>query len=272
MSALVDVEALARLRRRAVVIAARDGGAKPVGGIPGSFAVDVSVEFSEASHPLPCTVTADPAAAFERLGIGEKTPVVVYGDRDNIAAARVWWLGHVSGMNHIAVLDGGLSAWKESGRELGDFRDVSTVEAGRLHYQPEWERLADAADVRQIVHSHNSFLVDVRSPSRYAGLDTHPSALRPGHIPGASNLPIAEFFAGSGRMREPGELRDLLEEHIGPAGAVTFYSERGMSACVAALAANVAGYGDVRVYEGSWAEWGLPINDLVEFPIETSAP
>lgn len=270
MAAIIDVSQLPRLRRRATLLHATMGGHAPTVGIPGALPADLEGDFSDPESPLPHTVPADPKAPFEARGISSDTPVIIYDEQGGVPAARVWWLAKVAGLTNAAVLDGGLQAWLDSGREPGELADLSSVEKpGSIDAAPEWERLVDAQGVKSALGEYNHVVVDVRPPAVFRGDGPAHPALRSGHIPGSVNLPLGEFYTSPGYFKGFDELRDTLEPVAGPAGAIVFTCGSGVSACVGALAANVAGYGDVQVYEGSWSEWGHRSQDEAEFPVET---
>ncbi|MFE3288806.1 rhodanese-like domain-containing protein, partial [Streptomyces sp. NPDC059233] len=81
--------------------------------------------------------------------------------------------------------------------------------------------------------------------------------LRGGHMPGALNLPFGELQGPDGRMRPAGELREAFAELAGERERLYFSCGSGVTACVLALGADLAGYGRLAVYDGSWSEWGL---------------
>ncbi|MDK6260566.1 sulfurtransferase [Corynebacterium frankenforstense] len=270
MAAIIDVDQLSSVRRRAVLLFATAGGARPTEAIPGSFVADLDGDFSDPTHPLPNTVPVDPARVFEAYGVSDTTPVVVYDDSGTPLAPRVWWLARVAGLRNVAVLDGGLEAWRAADRPLAEPKSVDDATPGEITAAPSWELLTDADGVREALALGDRHVVDVRPAARFAGTEPEPREnVRAGHMPGAVNLPFTEFRTADGRYRDVDEMRDLLETVLGPAGAATFVCGSGVTACVGALAATLAGYGDVEVYEGSWTEWGHVDNDPAEFPAVT---
>src|SRR3989442_9471012 len=126
--ALVDVEWLrAHLKDPALAIVdCRWKLVEPGGGrrlyesehVPGAAFLDVDADLASppgeaGRHPLP------DAAAFERAarraGIGSGTRVVAYDEAGEGGAARLWWLLRHFGHEDVAVLDGGMSAWRRAG-------------------------------------------------------------------------------------------------------------------------------------------------------------
>jgi thiosulfate/3-mercaptopyruvate sulfurtransferase len=94
---------------------------------------------------------------------------------------------------------------------------------------------------------------------RFAGLVEEPRpGLRRGHMPGAVNLPFTELLDDHGRLRPADDLAAIVSDRVGAPERLVFSCGSGVTACVLALGAELAGYRDLAVYDGSWSEWGLP--------------
>ena len=222
------------------------------GHIPGAVFVDLERDLAgpvtarTGRHPLPAPEAF--AAAMEALGITDESSVVAYDDAGGSIAARLWWMLQATGRD-AAVLDGGLHAWSGP-LESGPGLPTGSTRAGSLSARP-WpaELLADA----DLVGSGRVALVDARAAERYRG-EVEPVDRRPGHIPGARNLPWTDNLAADGRFRAAAELR---ERFAGPAVGedVVVYCGSGVTACHDLLALEVAGLGRGRLYPGSWSEW-----------------
>ena len=151
------------------------------GHIPGAVWVDVDRELSAPAsaaagrHPFPTPAAF--AATMTRLGIGDSTPVVVYDDAGGSIAARLWWMLHILG-HEVAVLDGGLAAWRGE-RATDDLRP-----APRPFTTREWpaRRVFDADAVAALPSRTDSLIIDARTADRYAHGDPVIDP-RPGHIP-----------------------------------------------------------------------------------------
>lgn len=273
MAALIDTPQLNAVRRKAVILCASMGPDAPTEGIPGSWLADLEADFSDPHAPYKYTIPENIQEVFAAYGISENTPVVVYDvhPRVGVPSARIWWLAKIAGIKNVAVLNGGIAAWTADGRALGPLNTLSKErpEPGVFACAPEWERLADADDVVEAVGMANTRIVDVRGLEQYSG-EVAAGPVRGGHIPTAVNVPAGQFFE-DGRMKSPVGLRDVLETVVGPSDALLFTCHAAIAACVGALAANVAGFGDVRVYEGSWMEWGDVDRDPAQFPVATGS-
>lgn len=265
MNPLITADELAALQRRGdvVVLCASMGPVPPTRGIPGSHLADLEADFSDPRNPLPHTVPEDLTGLFESYGVSDHTTVVVYDDQAGATAPRVWWLARVAGLKdeNLRVLDGGLAAWRSSGRAVAEL--TRPTRRGTLHVIPRPELLLDAARVTADNASGARLVVDARSAGRFHGTEPEPRpGLRSGHIPGSVNLPYTEVHReidGAAYLRSAAELQELLAAVVGTREAstpLTFSCGSGVTACVDALAATVAGYRDLAVYEGSWSEWG----------------
>jgi thiosulfate/3-mercaptopyruvate sulfurtransferase len=222
------------------------------GHIPGAAFLHLDRDLSgppggRGRHPLPEAAEFERAA--RRAGIGEHSEVVAYDEGGESGAARLWWLLRHFGHERVAVLDGGLAAWREAGGPLapGDERPAPGDFTAT-------ERRDDTVSLEE-VSAGGLTLVDARAPERYEGR-SEPVDPVAGHIPGAANVPFGELAPG-GRFLDPAELRKRL---AGVGDELVAYCGSGVSACTVVLAAELAGI-DARLYPGSWSEWsgrGLP--------------
>ncbi|MCW2497420.1 sulfurtransferase [Jatrophihabitans sp.] len=217
------------------------------GHLPGAVWLDIDTDLaepagpSEGRHPL-----ASPerfAAALGRVGIAAGQPVVAYDDAGGSTAARLWWMLHVLG-EPVAVLDGGLAAWR--GPLVTTVAEVAPVEREPRPWPAQRFRTED--DVAAL--PAGTALYDARSAARYAAGDPAIDP-RPGHIPGAASAPWADNLGPDGRFRPPAELRTRYGD--GPAVA---YCGSGVTGCHDLLALAVAGNDDTALYPGSFSQWG----------------
>jgi len=219
--------------------------------IPGAAFLDVDRDLAaepgeRGRHPLPGERDFETAA--RRAGIGRESTVVAYDEASQGGAARLWWLLRHFGHDRVAVLDGGLRAWRDDGGPLK--AGAEGAERGDFAARPREGDLVTAEDLG----GGTARLLDARAPERFRG-ESEPIDAVAGHIPGARNVPFAEL-APSGRLLSVRELRDRLGDQ-----AFVAYCGSGVTACVLLLAAEVAGV-EARLYPGSWSEWsrrGLPV-------------
>jgi thiosulfate/3-mercaptopyruvate sulfurtransferase len=228
------------------------------GHIPGALFLHLDADLSgvkdgcNGRHPLP-----DVAAFARRMsacGVDTTMPVVAYDNEGGIFASRLWWLLRWLGNDRVAVLDGGLAAWKRSGRALED--RVPTVEPRDFTPSPQ-DMVVDAGQVLADLQSERMLIVDARSPERFRGEN---ETLDPvgGHIPGAVNRCYVNNLDDDGCYFKPAEeLRAEFAALLGgrPAAHVVQQCGSGVTACHNLLAMELAGWSGSKLYPGSWSEW-----------------
>jgi len=238
--------------------AGRDGATEFLDAhIPGARHFDFDRRIRDPQSPLP-HMLPEPDL-FERevraLGVRRDSLIVCYDAVGVSASPRVWWMFRAMGHDAVAVLDGGLPAWRVAGG--GVVAGPATPAApGDFVARLQPARIAGFDRVREALANPQVRVIDARSAGRFAGRDPEPrSGLRGGHMPGAVNLPFGELLDGP-RFRAPSELASRVAAAAGSAGSLVCTCGSGVTACIVALAAEVAGIGDVAVYDGSWTEWG----------------
>jgi len=195
---------------------------------------------TDGRHPLPEVATL--AAGLGAIGVSGDRPVVVYDEAGSFAAGRAWWVLRWAGLQ-VRVLDGGVGAWTDQGRPL-----VSGAES----VDPVTLQLTGGQLPTISADEASGFggtLIDARAPERYRG-DTEPIDPVAGHIPGAVNVPVAQFFGADGRLPDDATLRRLLDRP----GPVAAYCGSGVSAAQLVLAAAAVDR-PVALYPGSWSAW-----------------
>jgi thiosulfate/3-mercaptopyruvate sulfurtransferase len=235
------------------------------GHVPGAIHVywldDLCTADTTVTSLLPTPTEAE--RSLGALGIRHETMVVGYVEAASPYAARLWHVLTHYGHARIAVLDGGVDRWAAEGRPL----QVEPVTPTPAVFEPASSGRATigADEIRARLDDPTLTTVDVRTPAEYEGSQRR--AARGGHIPGALLLPWDGDLRSDGTLRPASEIQARaraaglrLEDEL-----VT-YCQGGVRAAHAALALRLAGYPHVRVYDGSWAEWG---NDP-RLPIQTS--
>lgn len=234
------------------------------GHIPGAgfFDLDGACDPDNAlPHTMPAPVHF--AVALQRLGVGKDDLLIFYDSGGVFAAARARWMARAFGHRKAYVLDGGLAAWQDAGHAVDNAAVLCPVGDFEAQFQPDMIAITD--DVMAALENGAAQIVDARSPGRFAGSEPEPrEGIRPGHMPGATNVFYGDLYGGDGRLRPPAELTEIFA-HSGVSidQDIITTCGSGVTACCLALALEVLGKEEVRIYDGSWSEWGgrhdLPI-------------
>ena len=235
------------------------------GRIPGAalMANDLIRIANRPPHFLPTVEEFE--QLMTRFRVTNKTRVIVYDDRGGIYAARLWFVLNVFGHSNVALLDGGWTQWVKDGRPTSTaVVDVPAPVAGMFRARLNTAMVATAADVVAGIDKKGVKILDARTPAEIAGTDLRgikrggavPSAV-PLYWEDALNLPARTFKS-----------RAEIEKLYAGAGVtasddVIIYCQVGMRASHDAFTLALIGRTKVRVYYGSWEEWGnrddLPI-------------
>ncbi|QGX38587.1 sulfurtransferase [Permianibacter aggregans] len=228
------------------------------GHIPGALFAHLDRDLSSAvisgktgRHPLPAINTF--VDTLNRWGVSNTSMVVAYDDAGGAYAARLWWLLRWLGHDNVAVLDGGLPAWKEAG--FATSSELTSTQQ-RSHFIANWQadKTVDAEQIAANFNDSRLQLIDARGSNRYQGLE-EPIDPVAGHIPGANNLPFTELLDESQRFLPPSALKEKLLRVFAPDKENASYCGSGVTACHVVLAAVHAGLPEPKLYAGSWSEW-----------------
>ncbi|HEV2776473.1 MAG TPA: sulfurtransferase [Solirubrobacteraceae bacterium] len=239
-----------------------------LGHIPGAHGIDWRADLQ---HPLVRDIPDEDAVGrlWRRLGIDRDSIVVLYGDKNNWYACFGYWLFWLYGLRNLHILDGGRPLWLN--QNLPITRDEPFAVPGQTP-RPRLDGATRAGFWHVLAtRGAGAQLIDVRSPEEYRGeLLTEPgypeeAAQRPGHIPGAVNVPWARATQLDGRFKPAHELLALYGA-LGRADRTTItYCRIGeRSAHTWFVLHALLGFSDVRNYDGSWTEWG----SIMGMPIE----
>lgn len=208
------------------------------------------------------------------MGIAATDTVVLCGDPIQFGTYAYWVLT-LAGHRYLRVLDGGRRKWIAEGRPLT--REISQRPRADYVAGPPGsaESRVGRRDVRERLDDPGRLLLDVRSPEEYAGervidysFGFDHGAERKGRIPGAVHLYFRELINEDESFRPAGELRAKLAavgatpDRVAEIVCYCRLSHRATLVWFAMM--RILGYPAVRVYDGSWTEWG----SIVGYPIE----
>lgn len=226
--------------------------------IPGARFFDIDKEFSDHGIDLPHMMCkADQfAKAAQTLGIHNSGIVVIYDQHGVYSSPRAWWMLKSMGHDNVFVLDGGLPKWVEKSHSTETKKD--TLTEGSFEAVFDQQCFVDSSFVFSAIEDQDIMVLDARSKGRFDGTQPEPrEGLRGGHIPNSINLPFTEVVNGD-QLKSIEELKVIFEPLNLEGKKLIFSCGSGLTACIILLAAAIAGFEDLAVYDGSWSEWGQP--------------
>lgn len=213
---------------------------------------------------------ADFAARLGAAGIAADTTVVFYGAPVQFGT-YAWWVFRLMGHADVRMLDGGKVKWHAEGRPVT--KDEPVVEPATYVVGPGTGGIrAGRDDVLANIGKPETVILDHRSPEEYSGervgLPGKPDvgAERYGRIPGARHLPFDSLLNEDSSFKSKAELEEIVGRHVSSKDQpVLSYCRLSHRATLASFVmTELLGYENVRVYDGSWTEWG----SMVGMPIE----
>jgi len=196
---------------------------------------------------------------LSRSGILPETTVVFYG----YGGVLGFWLMKMYGHRDVRLLNGNRDSWKQAGHDWTTAKPA--IEPA--HYptvREDGDLIASRTDLVDDIGKQANLLLDVRSRAEYIGENFWPSGApydtgRAGRIPGALHVPVDAVRSENGAYVGMDALRAMFEEkRVGADRSIITYCTIGNRAGQAWFVLKyLLGYPDVRVYYGSWVEWGM---------------
>jgi thiosulfate/3-mercaptopyruvate sulfurtransferase len=226
--------------------------------IPGALFIDWTSDIVDLDDVVKAQIA--PVERFAhvmgRLGIGDQHLVVAYDAHPaSQFATRLWWALKYYGHNQVVVLNGGLAKWQRENLPMTDTIPVYPIATFTPVVQPELR--ATAEDVLMFLGQEDVSLIDARDRGQYTGAVVRRPG-RPGHIPGALNIPREEVIdSATGTFRSNEELaRVFSDARVLPEQHVVVYCNGGVAATTILFSLAMLGYPSLTNYDGSWNEWG----------------
>lgn len=230
--------------------------------IPGSGFMDLVSAFSDSLSPLGFTLPSAEALqeAYQQIGIGSNSQVVLYSATHVMWATRAWWMLHSCGHQQISVLDGGIEAWRKAGGKLT--AGENQYPCGDFEVNLDESMWADQQQVLEAIGDETVCTVNALPSAIHTGAAASPYG-RNGHIAGSINVEYDSLLRDGCFRNADDILAAIAASGLLKSPRTITYCGGGISATVDAFALKLVGRTDVQVYDGSLSEWareeGLPM-------------
>lgn len=188
-----------------------------------------------------------------KLGASNAQKIICYDSVGLFSAARVWWMFKIFGHDNVAVLDGGLKKWIAEKRAV----EIGSITAPMQGTFAATLRPEMVSSIDQVANS-TAQIIDARSPTRFRGEEPEPRpGVKPGHIPGAKNVHYSSLLNEDGTLKNNAALTASFDEvMVDRNKSIITSCGSGVTAAILTLALTELGAKNLKLYDGSWAEWG----------------
>ncbi|MGH4117856.1 sulfurtransferase [Clostridium sp.] len=232
----------------------------------------VKIDLSDVIINEPVVNMLAPKEQIEKVmgkqGISNNTTVVIYDTNNNMDAARVWWTLKVYGHENVKVVSGGLAALEKAGAEItSEMPEIVTAEYVAKDKKEDMIAGLDEVKAQAKSPDKNTILLDTRSKEEYVA----------GTIPGSVLLEYINNNYSDGTYKPVEVIKiQYIENNIKSKNNVIMYCKTSIRGAQTYLALYNAGYRNLKLYDGAWAEWSskgaLPVQKPETNENSTPAP
>jgi thiosulfate/3-mercaptopyruvate sulfurtransferase len=188
-------------------------------------------------------------------GISNSSAIIIYDSNKNMDSARLWWTLKIYGHDNVKVVSGGIDALEKEG--LVKTKTVPQIK--KTTFKVTGLKMVMLASNKEIIEqinnpNDNTVILDTRSLEEY----------NQGTIPGSVLLNFAGNNFKDQTYRPVSQIQiRYLEEEINYNDTIIMYCKTSIRGAQTYLALYNAGYRNLKLYDGAWAEWAAnPANPV----------
>ena len=246
--------------KQTIIVDTRSFSEYKSGHIPGAVNIDLfQLHWFDTSKRGIKDFNRQTRILLSNIGIQRESEVVFYDNVSGISAARGVWLLLYFSHKMVSMLDGGFECWKKEGYP------IEIKSNPLLHYdfkgKIDKNIISTSEEVKKSLKNKKVVILDARSKEEFNGSDVR--AARRGHIPSAVNMDWQNNIDDS--IFKTTEKLSKIYSEIPKNSKIITYCQGGYRAANAFVVLKMLGYKNVKMYLGSWGEWGnridLPVSD-----------
>ena len=224
--------------------------------IPTAAYLDLQKDLSDNNSPYGMTLPALEllAQSFKKLGVGSPHHIVLYSSNGMQWATRIWAMLAAVGYQSVSVLDGGLDEWRRLG--FATESGINKFDPAEFDAQIDTGFFIEKDNVLSVLGRKDCVLLNSLTTDIFKGESRRYG--RAGRIPGSINIPFTTLVDKKGRFLSKSILKKKFGEHVNFSliKEVICTCGSGVTACNVIFGLNLLGVQNLKLYDGSWAEWG----------------
>ena len=196
---------------------------------------------------------------IKKNGIDSNHEIIIYDQNGFFCSGRVWFIFKIFGFKKIRILDGGFAKWIKL--NLPITKKIKKLEKSNFVSNSfKSKKIINKKELLKIItkKDRNTKIIDARSKNRFLGIEKEPRPnLKKGRIKSSINIPFEEI-TNNMLIKNLHELKHLIfnQNKIKKTDNIICYCASGVTACNIIFVLTLLGIKKVKLYDGSWAEWG----------------
>lgn len=231
--------------------------------IPGAQFLDLNQKFIDPDGKYPSAYPTDAVIKHRlgELGVSKEHDIVCYvQDTATRFSTRALFIFKSFGFKRVAILAGGFEHWKSKNFPV----DTSEpAEEEKTEFEGELEdansHLVTYEDVKAMEEdTENNLIIDARPANEHNGeVDPQYKDAKRGKIPNSINIPSTDILKEDGSFKDVEELKEIFDKSgVDKKRKLVCHCNGGNQATIVAVALQEAGYENIKLYDGSWNEYG----------------
>jgi len=208
-------------------------------------------------------------ALLSKHGVKSNDRIIIYDEKGDVDAARLWWMLSIYGHKNVALLNGGLTEWGLKNQSVTT--DALPFKASIYEYpnKADYSMMISLEEVKKAEKDANTFILDTRCSDEFVGIIQKKGAYAKGRIPNSVLIDwaCAINYNTDRKFKSLDELKSIYNlDGIAKNHPIITYCQSGVrSAHTTFVLTQLLEFTNVKNYDGSWIEWSYHS----ELPIET---
>ena len=227
--------------------------------IPGAIFFDLE-KISNLKNPIPHMLPKKEKfiSFLKNNGITPDNDIVIYDQIGFFCSSRVWFTFSYYSFKSIKILNGGIKYWEENNFILSKQKKTSQKKQ-KIELIEKKMMVVNKRYVKKKINDKKTLIIDARPKKRFLGLEEEPRKnLKRGNIPGSINIPFTTLVDKKGRFLSKSVLKKKFGRHVNFSliKEIICTCGSGVTACNIIFGLNLLGIQNLKLYDGSWAQWG----------------